>query len=174
MDTFISKPSKSVLVIILKTPATASEPYVVEPPFLSNSIRFNAIAGKFPMSTGDSPALVSTAVGTILLPFIKTRVRPSPRPLMFTFLIPVTIPPSMNCSDWFTAPETAVRFLTKSVISGIPDDSKSSLSNESTGTDSTSLSVAIKEPVTTTSSVSSSCEFIIGTKRREIKNNLNK
>ena len=72
--------------------------------------------------------MVETAVGTILLPLIRTRVRPSPRPLMFTFLIPVTVPPSMNCSDWFTAPDTAVRFLTKSVISGIPDDSKSSLS----------------------------------------------
>ena len=123
---FISNPSKSVLVIILNTPATASEPYTVEPPFLSNSIRFRAIDGKLPISTGDSAELVATAVSTILLPFIRTRVLATPRPLMFTFLIPVIVPPSTNCSDVFTVPDTAVRFLTKSDISGCPADSKSS------------------------------------------------
>ena len=156
VERFISNPSKSVLVIILNTPATASEPYTVEPPFLSNSIRFRAIDGKLPISTGDSAELVATAVSTILLPLIRTRVLATPRPLMFTFLIPVIVPPSTNCSDVFTVPDTAGRFLTKSDISGCPADSKSSRSKESTGTDKTSLSVAISEPVTTTSSVSSS------------------
>tara|TARA_B100000242_G_scaffold56973_1_gene34105 strand:- start:185 stop:478 length:294 start_codon:yes stop_codon:yes gene_type:complete len=88
---------------------------------------------------------------------------------MFTFLIPVIVPPSTNCSDVFTVPDTAGRFLTKSDISGCPADSKSSRSKESTGTDKTSLSVAISEPVTTTSSVSSSCEFTKGMKGERLK-----
>ena len=70
-----------VLVIILTTPATASEPYTADAPSLSTSMRSIAASGIVFKSTAESAPVPEF---TILRPFTKTKVRlmPSPRKLI--------------------------------------------------------------------------------------------
>ena len=148
-EALTEKPSYSFLVITLITPATASEPYIDEAPSLRISTRLIIETGIVCMST------LPYASVTHLLPSTKTNVLPDPRFLSDTSLAP--LPPLVEVlTGRIPDPSDEVMFWSTSPMLFKPVRSMASSEIISKGFELSRFDLLILEPVTITSSTSSS------------------
>lgn len=135
----------------LTTPATASAPYTALAPPVSTSTRSTRIRGMEPISTADVPCNPPTW----RRPSTSTSVRSTPRPRRLSRLAPST-PDSTDCSA-VTEDNSEGRSLRTSASENSPASRISAAVMACTGTAPVRLtSRTILEPVTTTSSITSS------------------